>query len=150
MADEKKGEKKKDKKKEKKPDMTFFHPDLFEIPEDGSPPFLKGWKCKKCGQVDFPKLSPCPNCWSEEFEMNPLSRKGTLYSFSDIYVGVAGLETPYIIGYIDLPEDIRVFAQLDGEAGTYKCGDEVELTYGPVNINRDGNPIISYRFKKAS
>ena len=32
----------KKKKKEKEPDITFYHPDLFEIPEDGSPPFLKG------------------------------------------------------------------------------------------------------------
>ena len=80
--------------------------------------------------------------------MVPLSRKGILYSFSDIYIGAPGLETPYIIGYIDLPEDIRIFAQLKGEVKTFKCGEEVELTTGSIKNNADGLPIISYKFQK--
>jgi len=145
MAEEKKKE-----KKEKEPDITFFHPDLLEVPEDGSPPYLKGYKCKKCGQIDFPKMTPCPNCWGEEFEMVPLSRRGKLYSYTDIIIGPPGMKAPYILGYIDLLENIRVFAQLDGEVGTYKCDEEVELTTGPIRLNRDGEPIISYRFKRVS
>ncbi|QTA92882.1 Zn-ribbon domain-containing OB-fold protein [Desulfonema magnum] len=140
----------KKKKKEKEPDITFFHPDLLEVPEDGSPPYLKGYKCKKCGKLDFPKLSPCPTCWGEEFEMIPLSRKGILYSFADIYIGQPGMDTPYIVGYIDLPEEIRIFAQLDGEVESFKCDEEVELTTGPIRMNQDGLPIISYKFKKVS
>jgi benzoylsuccinyl-CoA thiolase BbsA subunit len=137
-------------KKEKVPDITFYHPDLLEVPEDGSPPYLKGYKCKKCGQLDFPKLSPCPNCWGEDFEMVPLSRKGKLYSVSDIFVGAPGMKTPYIIGYIDLPENLRILAQLDGEVGSFHCDEEVELTVGPIRLNDDGLPITSYKFKKAS
>lgn len=136
------------KKKEKEPDITFFHPDLFEVPEDGSAPFLKGYRCKKCGQLDFPKLSPCPNCWGEEFEVVPLSRRGKLYSYTDIFVGPPGQATPYIIGYVDLPENLRIFAQLEGEVGTYQCDEEVELTSGAIRLNRDGLPVISYKFKK--
>ncbi len=140
----------KKKKKEKEPDITFFHPDLLEVPEDGSPPYLKGYKCKKCGQLDFPKLSPCPACWGEEFEMVPLSRKGILYSYADIYIGQSGMDTPYIVGYIDLPEKIRIFAQLDGEVETFKCDEEMEVTAGPIRMNQDGLPITSYKFKKVS
>ncbi len=143
MADDK-------KKKDKEPDMTFFHPDLLEAPKDGSAPYLKGYRCKKCGKLDFPKLSPCPLCWGEDFEMVPLSRKGKLYSFADIYIGQPGMNTPYIVGYIDLPEDIRIFAQLDGEVQTFKCDEDVELTTGPIRMNQDGLPIISYKFKKAN
>jgi benzoylsuccinyl-CoA thiolase BbsA subunit len=141
-------EAKKKSKKEPKPDITFFHPDLLEIPEDGSPPYLKGYKCKQCGQLDFPKLSPCPNCWGEEFEVIELSRKGNLYSVTDIFIGQAGMQTPYIFGYIDLPEDLRIFAQLEGEPGSYKCDEEVELTTGTVRMNKDGLPITSYKFRK--
>lgn len=141
----------KDKKKQKtEPDITFYHPDLLEVPDDGSPPYLKGYQCKKCGQMDFPKLSPCPSCWGDEFVMVPLSRKGTLYSYADIYIGQPGLETPYIIGYIDLPENIRIFAMLDGEVESFNCDEEVELTIGPIRMNRDGLPITSYKFKKVS
>ena len=101
------------KQKEKDPDITFYHTDLFEVPKDSTPPFLKGYRCKKCGELDFPKTVPCPKCWGKEFEMVPLSRRGKLYSVSDIYVGQPGKAVPYIIGYIDLPEDIRIFAQFN-------------------------------------
>lgn len=138
---------KKKVKKEKEPDITFYHPDLLEVPEDGEP-FLKGYKCKKCGQLDFPKLTPCPTCWGEEFEMVPLSRRGILYSFSDLYIGQPGLKTPYICGYIDLPENIRIFAMLKGEVNTFKCDEEVELTTGEIRKNADGLPITSYMFQK--
>jgi len=57
---------------------------------------------------------------------------------------------PLVMAYVDLPEGIRVFAQLEGEIGSFKCGDEVELIAGPIRNNRDGNPIISYKFKKVS
>lgn len=136
------------KKPEKKPDITFFHPDLLEAPADGSAPYLKGYRCKKCGQLDFPKLSPCPSCWGEEFDVMPLSRQGKLYSFSDNFIGQAGMKTPYSFGYIDLPENLRIFAQLEGEPGSFRCDEEVELTVGPVRDNRDGIPLISYKFRK--
>ena len=137
-----------DKKDSKKADITFFHPDLLEVPKDGALPYLKGYRCKHCGQLDFPKLSPCPNCWHDEFEVVPLSRTGLLYSVSDIYVGQAGLPTPYVFGYVDLPENLRIFAQLEGAPGTFKCDDKVELCIGTVRTNRDGLPLQSYKFRK--
>ena len=80
--------------------------------------------------------------------MVPLSRKGTLYSYADIYIGQPGMQPPYIIGYVDLPENIRIFAMLEGKVETFKCGEEVELTVGPIRMNQDGLPITSYKFKK--
>jgi benzoylsuccinyl-CoA thiolase BbsA subunit len=65
-------------------------------------------------------------------------------------VGQPGMATPYTIGYIDLPENIRVFAQLEGDVGTFKCDDEVELVAGHIKRNRDGLPITSYKFKKVA
>ncbi len=144
MSDEKKPA----KQPKEDADITFYHPELLEVPEDGSPPFLKGYRCMGCGQLDFPKLSTCPTCWGEQFDMVPLSRRGKLYSVTDIYIGQAGMETPYIFGYIDLPEDLRIFAQLEGEPQSYQCDEEVELTVGTIRINRDGLPITSYKFSK--
>ena len=135
---------------EQKEDTILFHPDLLEIPNDGSPPYLKGYKCKKCGQLDFPKPVICYNCWGEEFEVVPLSRRGKLYAYSELYVGPPGYgqKLPYLIGYIDLPEGIRVFAQLEGEPGTFKCDEEVELTVGPIRKDEEGRTVLSYKFKK--
>lgn len=145
MANQEEVQKKKEKIKE--PDITFFHPDILEVPEDGSLPFLKGFKCKKCGGLDF-KTDICMDCWGEEFEMIPLSRTGKVYSYSDIYIGQQGLKTPYVFAYVDLPEGLRIFAQLDGEVESFKCDEEVELTVGPIRMNNDNLPIMSYKFKK--
>ena len=147
MANQEEVQKK--KVKEKEPDITFFHPDILEVPEDGSLPFLKAFRCKKCGQLDF-KTALCTGCWGEEFDMVPLSRRGKVYSYSDIYIGQQGLPTPYIFAYVDLPENLRVFAQLEGEVETYTCDEEVELTIGPIRMNNDNLPIMSYKFKKIS
>jgi benzoylsuccinyl-CoA thiolase BbsA subunit len=138
-------------KKKKEKDIRVFHPDLLEVPEKG-PPYLKGYKCKNCGELWFPKFVPCPNpdCWSEDMEVVPLSRRGKIYSVTDVYIGQPTMKKymPIAMGYVDLPENIRVFAQLDGDIGSFQCGDEVELTTGPVRDNRQGKPIISYKFRK--
>jgi len=139
---------KRKKEAQKEPDITFYHPDLLEVPEDGTPPFLKGYRCNQCGQLDFPKLSLCPSCWGDSFESVELSRRGKLYSVTDIYIGQAGMETPYIFGYIDLPENLRIFAQLEGAPNSYRCDEEVELTVGTIRINRDGVPVTGYKFCK--
>jgi benzoylsuccinyl-CoA thiolase BbsA subunit len=141
------------KKKEREEDITFFHPDLFEVPE-GEAPYLKGYKCKNCGKIWFPKFIPCPNpdCWSEEMEVVKLSRRGKIYSATNVYIGQPTMREymPMVMAYVDLPEGVRIFAQLDGEIGSFQCEDEVELVAGPVRNNKDGKPIISYKFKKMS
>ena len=138
-------------KKDKEEDIPFFHPDLLEMPEKGLP-YLKGYRCKGCGKIWFPKFAPCPNpdCWSDEMEIIPLSRRGKIYSATDVYIGQPSMREymPLIVGYVDLPEGIRIFTQIEGEIGSFRCDDEVELTTGPVRNNAKGNPIISYKFKK--
>jgi len=54
----------------------------------------------------------------------------------------------YTFGYIDLPENLRIFAQLEGEPGSFTCDQDVELTVGPIGSSRDGQPLISYKFRK--
>ena len=80
--------------------------------------------------------------------MVPLSRKGIVYSATDNFVGQEGMTPPYTFGYIDLPENIRIFAQFECEMGAIECGDEVEVIEGIIRMNRDGLPIRSYKFKK--
>ncbi len=132
------------------PEGTFFRDDLFEIPQDGSQPYLKGYRCKQCGQLDFPKLSPCSNCWGEDFEMVPLSRKGKLYAFTEVAFGQPGIKTPYVFGYVDLPENIRVFAQIEGGADSLEWDGEVEVTAGTIRAGADGQEVVSYKFRKAT
>ena len=142
-------EKKKCLQKEKAADSTFFHEDLLEIPEDESPAYLKGYKCNNCEALDFPKLETCPNCWGQDFTAVPLSREGILYCQTTILAGQPAIKMPYNICYVDLPEGLRIFAQLEGNPDAYECGDTVHLTTGPIRPNKDGKPVISYKFFNA-
>ena len=137
--------------KDQQAETTFFHPDLLEIPKTGLP-YLKGYRCRQCGEVWFPKFAHCPNpdCWSGEMEVIPLSRRGRVYSATDVFIGQHSMRRymPLTMGYIDLPEGVRIFSQLDGELGSFRCDDEVELTTGFVRDNAKGEAICSYKFKK--
>jgi uncharacterized OB-fold protein len=128
--------------------ITLIRPELLEIPEDGSKPFLKGFKCSHCGHLDFPAPSICPDCWHESFETVQLSRYGKVYAFSEIFLGQPTFNYPMIIGYVDLPEDIRVFSQFEGTIEDFHCDDTVEVIVGIIGTNAEGLPVSSYKFKK--
>ncbi len=128
-------------------EYEFYHPDLFVMPENGAKPYLLGYLCQKCGKTWFPKAVPCPECWSEDIIQIPLSRVGKLYSYSTVHVGQKGIQTPYVIGYVDLPENVRVFAQLDMEPAELKIGMDVEVTAGVTRVDPNGVKTVSYKFK---
>ncbi|MDA8233349.1 MAG: OB-fold domain-containing protein [Clostridia bacterium] len=128
-------------------EVDFFHPDLFVVPENGEAPYLMGYKCENCGKVWFPKLELCPGCWSDLNQIK-LSRQGTLYSYSVIHIGQPGIKTPYVVGYIDFPENVRIYGQLEIEPDKVKTGIPVEVISGVVRTDKVGNPkMISYKFK---
>jgi benzoylsuccinyl-CoA thiolase BbsA subunit len=124
---------------------------LLEIPDTGLP-YLKEYRCRRCGKIRFPRFSNCPDpdCWGIDMEPIPLSRRGRIYSATDVFIGQPSMRQymPMSVGYVDLPEEVRIFAQLEGELGSFRCDDEVELTTGPVRNNAEGKPILGYKFKK--
>ena len=75
-----------------------------------------------------------------------LSRHGVLYCYSVVHVNQPGFTPPYVVAYVDLPEGPRIFGHLDGPAD---LGSEVEIYAGPIGHDRDGNPVISVRFRPA-
>jgi uncharacterized OB-fold protein len=77
----------------------------------------------------------------------PLSRVGTLYSFSTVHVAPKGFPTPYVIGYVDLPEDVRLFGQIEGATTGLEVGAAVEVVLGVVRVSEAGEPIIGYKFR---
>lgn len=144
-------EKKKEKKKTAE-EITFYDEKIFELPKDGGEPFLKGYRCKQCNKLWFPMVKYCmdPNCWSEDLEAVPLSRKGKIYTCVDIYIGAPGFETPYVWGYVDLPDGIRIPTTFEGEIKSFNIGDEVEIFAAPIRKNRVGEDIISWKFRKVA
>lgn len=87
---------------------------------------LAGVRCRACGTVSFPARTHCPACLEERVEVQPLARRGRLFSFTTAEVGVPGLEAPYAFGFVDLPEGIRVFSLLE-RASELREGMAVDL-----------------------
>lgn len=65
-------------------------------------------RCVQCDFRNFPALEVCPRCLSCEVERLPLSQRGVLYS----YTTLGAQDARQYVGYVDLPEAIRVFAGL--------------------------------------
>jgi uncharacterized OB-fold protein len=77
-----------------------------------------------------------------------LSHRGRLYSYSVIHVSAPGFKAPYAVGYVDLPEGPRLFGHLDGwQDGPIPLDSSVEIYAGPIGKDRDGEELISIRFR---
>jgi uncharacterized OB-fold protein len=91
---------------------TSFRPDVFSV----EPLALLASSCAKCARKAFPPRDVCPACGSiSEAEPVRLGTEGRVYSFTVVRQAPAGLETPYVLGYVDLPDDdVRVLARIEG------------------------------------
>ena len=111
---------------------------------------LIGMRCPHCGTRAFPARAVCSQCGADSgLEPCRLSPRGTLYTYSEVHVAPKGFATPYVIGYVDLEDGVRVFGQIEGSAGTLRPDQAVETTTGVVRTRADGTPVISYKFRSA-
>ena len=117
--------------------------------EEAGKVFLIGSRCPKCGKQTFPRRTVCDGCGtSGEQESVRLPNTGTLYSYSEIHVAPKVFATPYVIGYVDLPGDVRVFGQVEHPAAELKPDEPVEVVLGAIRKLDSGQPVISYKFRK--
>jgi uncharacterized protein len=106
---------------------------------------LQGSRCPQCDDVRYPARTRCPNDLTET-EPTDLSDDGTLYTAVRVELAPQGFEPPYWVGYVDLPERVRVFAPLRYEVDEQpRGGDAVRLVVGTV---RDGVLAPMYERKE--
>lgn len=113
-------------------------------------PRLMGSECAECGQRVFPPTDVCPECMSEAIRPLPLSRAGTLYSYSVVHAAPKGWSLPYVAAYVDLPEGVRVFAHIvEADAGTLAMDSPVTLTVAALGTDEDGAAMEGFAFRPA-
>jgi uncharacterized OB-fold protein len=122
---------------------------IFTIPnEPDEHPRLLGSRCKVCDKIFFPSRKICSNCFHEEMEIISLSTQGKLYTYTIVGYPPPGISGPYAIGYVDLPEGVRVFSILtDWRPEDLKIGKNFELALGKFKDDEEGNEIVTYKFK---
>jgi uncharacterized OB-fold protein len=120
----------------------------------GSKLHLIGHKCAGCGELFFPRKENgiCTHCYSTNLKEIPLSSRGTVYSHTVVTMRPPGGyyrgEVPYAIGFVELPEGIRVetlFTDCDPEE--IAVGAEVELVIEKLHEDEEGNDVIAYKFR---
>jgi uncharacterized OB-fold protein len=108
---------------------------------------LSGQHCDDCGKTLFPKTGVCPACRSEKVSDILLPTQGVLYSWSVVHVAPKPWVTPYVIGYVDLPNGVRVFSHIAGNAERLTVGMPVKLEAAAVPA--DDQSVAAPLFKFA-
>jgi uncharacterized OB-fold protein len=98
-------------------------------------PRLRGSRCDNCSTVAFPASVSCQRCGEAETTEIDLSTTGTVWTAtiqrfppkSPPYIPPAGGFSPFAVGYVELPEGVKVEALLDGTSPADLIGNEVEL-----------------------
>lgn len=113
---------------------------------------LVGVQCDTCKKVFFPRKEVCPVCFEGELKEVPLSMQGKLHTFSRTEMGVTGLDVPYVYGFIDLPEGIKLFGLItDCEPWdqVLKVGMEMEVFITAIRKDHSGREVVAYKFRPA-
>lgn len=97
---------------------------------------LEGSKCTVCSTVAFPASAMCSRCATPTAKNIALSMRGTVWAYtiqrfapkSPPYVPPAGGFRPFAVGYVELPEGIKIEAIIDCESFDELDGAPVSLT----------------------
>jgi uncharacterized protein len=90
-------------------------------------------RCNRCGAVHHYPRPFCPVCWSDDVVWEDASGRGTLYTFSTIFVNDLppfNERLPYIAAAVDLEEGPRVMTNIvDADPADLRVGMPVEVAY---------------------
>jgi uncharacterized OB-fold protein len=113
---------------------------------DGGAAIICG-SCKQCATLVFPKPSICPTCLSTDVGDHDLVDGGILYSYTIVHAARAGWPSPYAIGYVDFPGNVRVCGPLDLPASGVALDIPVKIRVGLLRTDADGTRWLSHRFE---
>ncbi len=109
---------------------------------------LIGMRCSHCSTKAFPARTVCSCCGAQEgLEPARLSPRGTLYTYTEVHAAPKDFPTPYVLGFVDLEDGVRVFGQVEGPASSLQPDQQVETVTGVVRVRANGTSVISYKFR---
>jgi uncharacterized protein len=124
--------------------MSAARTDLPTI-EDDSRPFWDAAHeerflirhCQACGEYSHYPRTFCPTCWSEDVEWFEASGRGTLYTWSTVFMNDLppfNERLPYIAAVVDLDEGPRVMTNMvDCDGASLSIGMKVRAVYRPIS-----------------
>jgi len=99
---------------------------------------LSGSRCSPCGNVAYPAAAGCQRCGSSDLVSVELATRGTVWAHtvqrfapkSPPYVPPAEGFAPFAVGYVDLPDGVKVEAVLEAT----RVDDPAELVDARVTL----------------
>lgn len=119
----------------------------------GNDGYLIGSRCRACGAVAFPRREICHKCLSNDLAEVPLSNRGKLASFTVAWAAPSGFQPPLMLGYVDLPEGIRLLSMITGcdpSPHALELGQEMQLVFEQIGTDEAGNCVVAYKFRPVS
>ena len=106
-------------------------------PDDASGSSLEGVECPACSVVTYPPVASCPRCGTGTVARE-LSAHGVLWSWtvqrftpkSPPFEQADDEAGPFVVGYVELPENVRILAVLEFYPDEVEIGMQVELIGG--------------------
>ncbi|MWA03271.1 benzoylsuccinyl-CoA thiolase [Actinomadura sp. LD22] len=130
--------------------MKLHDPAMFT--GNAEDPALVGQKCRACGKVAFPRKRVCPGCFGESLDDHVLSTTGVLHTFTCTHVGAPHLPSPYLLGFVDVPEGVRLLSLLtdcDPWEEVLRVGMPMEMVMRPLMRDASGEDLYTYKFRPA-
>lgn len=98
-------------------------------------PTLTGSRCSDCRNVAYPAARGCQRCGAAAMVEIPLSASGRVWGWtvqrfapkSPPYVPPAEGFTPFAVGYVELPEGVKVQGVLDPGAAAFSELSDAEV-----------------------
>lgn len=94
-------------------------------------------RCDSCHRALFPLRQVCTGCSGESLSLEAASGKGTVYSFTTQHRPSHPFfaeDVPYTLVLADLPEGIRIFANLHADSGgDIAVGSAVEAVFDDID-----------------
>ena len=77
---------------------------------------LMAGKCQKCGKIHLPPRPLCDNCFNQEFTWIEISGKGTLLTYTVIYIAPPQFHAlaPYAVGILQLENGLKLPGMISG------------------------------------
>jgi uncharacterized OB-fold protein len=103
-----------------------------------------------CGAVFLDRRSGCARCSAVDFGPKDLSDTGTLRAFTVVHRAPPPVETPFVVGVVDLDDGGTVKANIVGvkpDPTAVQAGACVRLTTFEAGTTGEGEPVIAFAYQ---
>ncbi len=126
---------------ETKSEPQLHGPDVYAYEEGRL--YLVGSRCPECGAAFYPPQAVCARCGHRGGDRLLLGPEGTIYTWSRVHRSTPEFQTPYVLVYVDFPQDVRVLMPLaDGVEPEIGATVELEMQDGPRLEDGKAVPLV--------